>query len=45
MGCLRGRLALGSYQDQVGGSFSKPRLQQSLHHVQQLAKELGRNTG
>ena len=45
VGCRRGHLALSSYQDQVGGSFSKPGLQQSLCHVQQLAKELGRNTG
>ena len=42
MGCWRWRLALSSYQDQVDGSFSKPGLQQSLHHVQQLAKELWR---
>ena len=29
----------------AAASLSVPRHQQGLHHVQQLAKELGRNTG
>ena len=45
MGCWKWRVAMNSHQDEVGGGLGVPQLQEGLHHVQQLAKKLGRNTG